>query len=471
MGTQLKGSLEQNLLTVLTFSDEHASTLTYQLNPQLFSTRPYRKIATRAFEYIQQFGKPPKSHIADLLEADLNRGEEGTFIGATIRQMEELQSDIQIDYVLSELHKFIRLAKINRAIEEAADAAANGDIEAAENALYKQDLGGRDTPGIYLHDAKSMLSFLDQTEVDFFSSGVEELDKRGIHPQRGTMFILMAPPKRGKSWSAIQMGKSALLHRKSVLHITLEMSEQQVAKRYIQALYSMASRDVATVRIPTFTRDDLGRCTSIDFHNFTPDVINDATRAKIAERLTALKRRRPVLIKSFPSGSLTVAKLQSFLDMLERKDGFVPDLVIVDYPDLMAISGENRRTETGGVFVHLRGLAQARNFALVCPTQGNRQSSTARLVRQDHVSEDWSKVMTTDFLVTYNQTQRERSVNLARLFVAAGRSDEDMFTVLISQSYATGQFCLESTYMSKDVSDRVDVMTGEPVIPPEDQED
>ena len=63
------------------------------------------------------------------------------------------------------------------------------------------------------------------------------------------------------------------------------------------------------------------------------------------------------------------------------------------------------------------------------------------------VAEDWSKIATADNVLTYSQTKYERPLGLARLFVSNGRNDEDKFEILILQSYAIGQFCLDSTYM------------------------
>ena len=57
-------------------------------------------------------------------------------------------------------------------------------------------------------------------------------------------------------------------------------------------------------------------------------------------------------------------------------------------------------------------------------------------------------VCTADFFVTYSQTAAEKRLGLARLYVAMARSEQDGFGVLVSQSYKTGQFVLESTRLS-----------------------
>lgn len=58
------------------------------------------------------------------------------------------------------------------------------------------------------------------------------------------------------------------------------------------------------------------------------------------------------------------------------------------------------------------------------------------------VSEDISKAFTADNVLTYSRTQEEKDRNLARLYVSHARGRRDGQTIVISQSYTTGQFVL-----------------------------
>jgi predicted PP-loop superfamily ATPase len=172
------------------------------------------------------------------------------------------------------------------------------------------------------------------------------------------------------------------------------------------------------------------------------------------------KNRPPLMIKQFPTGSLSVAAYKAYLDGLERFHKFIPDVVILDYPDLFEMDSKNIRTETGRVYRELRGIAVARNHALVVASQGNRDSATSKLVTGEQASEDYSKIATADNVITYSQTMEEKALGLARLFVSQGRNDEDKFISLISQSYGTGQFCLNSTLMLSDYWDFVEALSA-----------
>jgi replicative DNA helicase len=154
-----------------------------------------------------------------------------------------------------------------------------------------------------------------------------------------------------------------------------------------------------------------------------------------------------LVIKEFPTGSLTVNGLKAYLDMLENS-GFVPDLLIVDYVDLMKLpSDDNYRIALGQIFKDTRGIAVESNMAVVTVSQSNRDGAKGKKVTGANVAEDWSKIGTADTIITYSQTDEERNMNLARIYVANARNDQDKITILISQNYAMNQFCKDSYLM------------------------
>src|SRR5690606_2236990 len=149
---------------------------------------------------------------------------------------------------------------------------------------------------------------------------------------------------------------------------------------------------------------------------------------------------------------------EAYLDNLEITEGFVPDLLVVDYPDLMKLpqtGGGQYRHGLAEVYKNLRGVAVARNIALACPTQSNRAGAGANTAGRTNVSEAYSKIADADAVVTYSQTEMEKKLNLARLKVVAGRNDEDNLTVVLSQNYGMGQYLVDSVLMDHDYFDLI----------------
>ena len=201
-----------------------------------------------------------------------------------------------------------------------------------------------------------------------------------------------------------------------------------------------------------FVKDSLGRLIHIDTEDagIRHALLDPEGQKKIKTKMKNLRGLDRLKIKAFPTGSLTVSALKAYLDALERTQKFIPDCIIMDYPDLMKIASRDYRLELGNIYKDLRGLAVERNCAMVTATQANREGADSKLVTDVHVAEDWSKIAISDCVFTYSQTLDERRLGLARLFVSNARNEEDKFGVLLSQQYNTGQFVIDSARMPDD---------------------
>ena len=223
------------------------------------------------------------------------------------------------------------------------------------------------------------------------------------------------------------------------------------------------------------SKDDQGRVVEF-LRKENPAIIllnRNEQRAFINKKLAEMEdvndnRLRLLRIKEFPTGDLTYEKLEAFLDHLETIDNFVPSVLLLDYPDLMAYDRRyDPRYGIGHLYQQLRGLATKRHIAVVAVSQSNREGESAKLVESYHTAEDISKIATADYVVTYNQTKQEHELGVARLYVAKARNEKQWFTVLISQNYAAAQFVIEeSARMTKkeaytDILDKAGSITVE----------
>lgn len=445
-------SLQEDLIALLTHSDEHGSTVAKIVPVNLFEG-DFRNIAEKAIGYWQQYNQAPKQHIADLLSDIIEdpNDRRGQTYRRILIQMFEMKDAINAVFVLRSMQDFIRVQRAKETILKVAenlDARGIHGLQDAENDLHNFLIERKISldPGLRLSEFDKVLEFIGNIQTEF-DTGIKELDEGYVVPQRGKLMLLIAPAKRGKTWFLVQLGKRAFLRRKKVVHISLEIEAEEVAQRYYQALFGISKRDDLN-KISTFKYDKRGDLDQVIQQNIEVPFTfaSQAIREELNTRVSHFGVRiGNIIIKRFPMSSLTLNQLEAYLESLESTEKFVPDMVIIDYPKIMKLNIKELRVSLGSLFEELRGMAQRRNFALAAVHQGNRDSATAEFVKETHVSEDWSIMGTCDFAITYSQTAAERRMNLARLFVAAGRSEADRFGVLITQSYKTGQFVLEST--------------------------
>jgi replicative DNA helicase len=451
----LGGGIEDNTLTGLCWNDNIAPQIALKVKPPDFSTQVYRRIAEVAFDFLQRHNRCARIHLYDILEDDIKRGNDGRFMYEVLREMEtRMAPELNEAFVLSELDKFLAIQHLTKAVNQASDHLQNGQLAEAQEILRKPDLLPHDVPGIWLRDTDRWLSFMTEEEdVELFSCGIDILDERGVRPQRGELFVLLAASGMGKSWFLINAGKLNVLGgRKNVLHITLENSLDVTTQRYTQSFLSLTSNESKSILVRIFDRPGGDAAAArLDKDNPAFDSIRGLSRIALAQRLKPYQGRGQLLVKHFPTGSLTIGMLVAYMDALERVEHFTPDLVILDYMTLMRVDPRELRASIGQLARDLRGLASMRNFALLTVAQGNRLSRTASIVTSGNTAEDWSIVQTSDTFITYSQTQSMRQLGVANILVEKARNARDKWMAMVTQAYEIGQFCLDSNFMTDDL--------------------
>lgn len=234
------------------------------------------------------------------------------------------------------------------------------------------------------------------------TTGYKTLDKwmdGGMDP--GTETVFMAPAKFGKSMALVNVGFSNLLRGKIIVHFTLEISEAKIARRY-------ACRIARVRRIENCPK-------------------------KVAKRVNKFYQqfKGQLFIKGYPAKSATVETIKSYLYSLHHKHDIKPDMIIVDYGDLLRSyaysqgkQGESERFVQGDVFEGLRAMAQEFDCVLVTATQCNRNAATKPIIRMEDVAESYAKVQIADHIVAICGTDEERKQNRLRLFFAGSREAE-----------------------------------------------
>lgn len=456
--SKLSGALQENILTLLCFDDEHCKLIRAAIKPALFESAVFRRVAECAVDFIDQYGEAIKDHLPDHLE-DVLKGDDERKARSYRTLLDNLfgsKDSVNSEYVIKQLHKFVRLQNLKSTIIKATEALADNRVDEAEIELEKgmkaQVLAFE--PGLDLSTSDALMYVLDHPEEEGFNLGIPELDSRGVIPRRKELFTFMAPRGKGKSWFAIHCAKMAMLSRWSVLIVTLEMSERRYGARFLQSFFSLTRRE-GVAKIPRLVKDKANALMDISIDELERmALMNPDDRPAIARKVRREFGKRPrIKIKEFPTHALTMPQLEAYLEGLERYENFTPDLIILDYPDLMEMDPKNVRAELQAVTARFRGLGVKRNAAVIALTQPNREGEKATLVTGDQAAEDISKLATADTFITYSQTRAEYKLGLARLFVEKARNEEAKMQVLITQAYSVGQFCLDSLLLDSDYWD------------------
>jgi replicative DNA helicase len=456
MADGINRTLQENLITLLCYDAEQGKVVANMLNIEIMEG-DYRMIAERAINYWREYDEPPSDHTADLFGdiLDDKHNRRGKTITRLLRAMIALSDTINTKYVMNQLRDFNRLQRFKAAIVESAEKINNieqlalPEIEEIWNNLLRT----RETdfsPGTRLNDISRVMAHLMSLESEF-RTGIGQLDQRHIVPQRGKLMLIGGAAGRGKTWALIHIGKTALMDRKKVVHMSGEIDEEEVVGRYWQSIFAVSKRR-EEIEVTELERD-------VDELSGISRGVAKATFA-LADGTAELElnshwehmgaKGKNLIVKRFKPNEMTPNGIRAYLDTLEMTEGFVPDILIFDYLGLMKKDPKNIRGSMSVNCEELRAICIERNMAGVTAHQLSKAGEEAAMAKGTHLAEDWSIMGTCDIVVTYSTSDLEFEYGLGRMYVAKARSDQDRFTIIITQSYAIGQFCLDSMYMHRE---------------------
>jgi hypothetical protein len=141
----------------------------------------------------------------------------------------------------------------------------------------------------------------------------------------------------------------------------------------------------------------------------------------------AQERHGELYIKRMPTGS-NPAKFRSYLKEFELKRGYVPDVLIIDYLDIM---NPNERVKAGDVFEkdklsaeQIRDIGEDYNMIIATASQQNRTAIGVDEVNQSHIAGGISKANTTDIWASIIFNEQLQAQGLMKLFLLKTRSSD-----------------------------------------------
>lgn len=121
------------------------------------------------------------------------------------------------------------------------------------------------------------------------------------------------------------------------------------------------------------------------------------------------KDERHFKLSTHANGTLSVEEMAMLLDVWERQYQFVPDLIIVDYADLLVTpTRTDFRHTQNEIWKGLRRISQERHALVVTATQADADSYERDRLRLKNFSEDKRKYAHVTAMYGLNQDKRDR---------------------------------------------------------------
>ena len=356
---------ERSVLGAILLDDKAFLTVFESLKPEDFYLDSHRKIFERMVHLLNI------SHPIDLitLKEELQKANELEAAGGAAYLAgltDGLPRALNIEYYAaivkekSTLRRLIRVANEIMARGYRDDDTAEEILQSAEKDIF--DIAGRQFRTGFKEVAPIVTRVTyeveeranQKTSITGLETGFIDLDKKtaGLHPS--DLIIVAARPGLGKTSLCLNIATHvAVRKKKSVGIFSLEMSEDQLVKRFIS---SEARIDQSRINTGQLNNDDWTR-----FHQVSEDIAN--ARIYIDDTV-----------------NVPITELRTKARRLSLEKGL--DLLIIDYLQLMSGSGtnryENRTQEIAQISRGLKGIAKELNIPVIAVSQLSRAVETRR---------------------------------------------------------------------------------------------
>ena len=352
------------------------------LSHKYFENPAYAQVCSILLDFYDKYGITPTE---DSLRQEIDKLEDNKLQKVILKKIETIDlSDGQ--YVIDEVTDFCTQQATRIALylceQYLKDKEYDKILPTMEKAMLSKDANVLD--GMRLSDSLDIVKdYLNEennnvNRIATLISGMDRILRGGV--RAGEVNLVLAPTKRGKSILLNNFAYAAAMQAKKATYISLEMSNQANAVRSHMRLSGMSDNELMQ-REPKWRR--------------------------AFNRL--MSRGGDVYYKQFPTKQLNVKMLDTFLDKLQRVEGYSTDLLIVDYLDLMKPrrNYDSPWVGQGEIIEDLRGMIGDRGMACWTATQGQKDSGSKNMLGEQDVIGSSLKAFTTDSLWAILRSEEE----------------------------------------------------------------
>lgn len=242
----------------------------------------------------------------------------------------------------------------------------------------------------YIEDFERRFEFYHNIEqkIPFALTMMNKVTNNGC--PRKSLIVPVAPTGVGKSLFMTDWSAFLLMKGFNVLYITLELAEERIGERIDAKLLDVSIQDLKTYPKKTF------------------DTKINQLKSKTAGKL---------IIKEHSPGTFNANHLRFLLQDLKTKKSFTPDVIMVDYLNLMSsyrMKDPGTYSYIKAVAEEIRGVAMQHDCIVCAPTQTNRNGMGAADYDLTDIAESAGVSMTADLVFGFISTPELESMQQMR---------------------------------------------------------
>ena len=395
------------------------------LSPKYFESDANNWLITTILDYHKEYKASPTLEVIKVKTQELDHE---VLKQQIVQHMKDAWKYIEADdlpFIKQQAIDFCKNQEIKKAILNSVELLKHGQYEEIkskiDNALKSG--GDKDIGHDYMTSIEERYTDAVRDTKETPWEVINDLTDGGLG--KGELAVFVAPAGIGKSWGLINIGANAIKKGMTVLHYTLELNEAYVGLRYDSVITGIANQNLKHYQ------------------------------SQVKEELQ--KMQGELIIKHYPTKSVSVMGLRGHVEKCIMQDK-KPDVIIVDYADLLRGHGQEKRHELEGIYEDLRGMAGEYEIPVWTASQANRSALEEDVIDASKVSESYGKVMVADFIISLSRKVQDKLAGTGRWHVIKNRFGPDGITLPSKMNTSNGQIHIyaDTSVQGKDAQKQMD---------------
>lgn len=494
---------EKRIVTGLITSTKFNEAVKQIIDLEYFTNSYLKTLAEWSTTFFEEHGKAPFKHIQDIYESELPtlKESDSELISDLLKMLSEQYDPdtANVDYLKDCALDYFRKRELEIVVNNVSVLKEKGEYDEAEQEI------DRFTKVSLELDSGVLINIGDVDQITEIYKKRDEDDKNFYRLpgdigkylgnfKRGDVISYYAPAKRGKSWTLVDNYKHGILQRKKTLFWSIEMTKTEITPRIMKSFIPMVDEE-GEFPFPVFDckRNQTGECKDrvsevvvLDGEEFIDDpahrpctrcmkpgnayghkyemtVYQDTIFRKqddiftVREALEGTSRGAGISemlnkygrLSVHPKYTLTYDKMMRDIEVLNAKDGFIPDIFVIDYIDILEIdSGFDDYRAVNEAWKLLARMAGEFNALVITATQANKEGHVAEVLNSTHQSGYYGKNQHVNLMVGINQTPIEKEQGIIKYGITEARAQHYIpgRTCTVLQDIKAGQAYLDSYY-------------------------
>ena len=382
------------------------------LSEEYFDKQAHKWIIKEILKYYQKYHTTPSM---DVLKVELKKIDNEVLQLAIKEQLREAYkaSDEDLKYIEEEFSGFCKNQQLKKALLTSVEFLNAGDYDSirtiVDNALkagQDKNLGheyNKDTESRYRENHRTIVPTPWESFNGILQGGLGN----------GDFGLIFGSPGGGKSWSLVALGGYAVKLGYNVLHYTLELGADYVGRRYDAFFTNISVQNIQN---------------------------HQTTVGDIVSQLQG-----QLIIKEYTPNKASISTIESHIKKCIGLD-FKPDLVLIDYVDLLHSKKNNRerKDEIDDIYISTKGLARELNLPIWSVSQVNRAGAKDDIIEGDKAAGSYDKMMVTDVAISLSRKRQDKVNGTGRFHIMKNRYGMDGMTYSVKIDTSTGHFDVSS---------------------------